>query len=299
MNMYKHNVVALVYDFDGTLTPQPMQEYTIFPEIGIRDGKKFWDEASEEARTTKGEGIVTYMRLMIEKSQAKKYPVTKEKLKSLASKIKYYSGVEKYFKRINNYVKKEFNDEIELRHYIISAGLKEIICGTKIAKYFHKVFASEYYYNEYGAATFPNVIVNDTLKTQFIFRINKGLEKMHENINVHMPSNLRAIPFQNILYIGDGLTDVPCMTVIRKNGGFAIAVYKKRDVGGKNVCKNLLKAERVDFIATADYSETSELDKHIKLLLHNISEGIRYGKASFKQAQKYLKASREGDKNGT
>ncbi|MCK9555036.1 haloacid dehalogenase-like hydrolase [bacterium] len=291
MGKYRHNVIALVYDFDGTLTPQPMQEYTIFPDLGIKDGKKFWKEVSDEAKNTQGEGIVTYMRLMIEKSKAQKYPVTKAKLKKLATQIEYFAGVEKYFQRINKYVKDKFDRDVELRHYIISAGLKEIIEGTKIAKYFHRIFASEYYYDEYGAATFPNVIVNDTLKTQFIFRINKGLEEMHTNINMHMPNSLRAIPFQNILYMGDGLTDVPCMTVIRKNGGFAIAVFKKRDKKGKKVCESLLKAERVDFIASADYSKDSELDKHIKLLLNNILEGIRYGKASFNQAQKYLKSN--------
>jgi len=129
--------------------------------------------------------------------------------------------------------------------------------------------------------------VNDTLKTQFIFRINKGKENLSENINSYMPTALRPIPFQNILYIGDGLTDVPCMTVIRKNGGYAIAVYKSNNSQGKKTCVELLKAERVNFIAKADYRSGTELDRLIKLLLGNIAEGIRYGKASFMQSQKY------------
>ena len=285
---FKHNIIAIVYDFDGTLTPQPMQEYTILPEIGIKNGKSFWDKVNKESAETNGEGIVTYMRLMLEMSNSKHYPVTRERLKKLAAKIHYFPGVENYFKRINSYVKKHFNSDIELRHYIISAGLKEIISGTSLAKYFYKIFASEYYYDEYGAATFPNVIVNDTLKTQFIFRINKGKENLSENINLHMPEHLRPIPFQNILYIGDGLTDVPCMTVIRKNGGHAIAVYNSHNSMGKKTCKELLKAERVDFISQADYRSGSELDNLIKLLLSNIAEGIRYAKESFKQSQKYL-----------
>jgi hypothetical protein len=171
---------------------------------------------------------------------------------------------------------------------VISAGLKEIISGTPIARYFHKIFASEYYYNEYGAAVFPKVIVNDTLKTQFIFRINKGKENLNENINLHMPMSLRPVPFQNILYVGDGLTDVPCMTVIRKNGGYAIAVYKSRDSQGKKTCKELLKAERVDFITQADYKSSSELDYLVKLVLDNMAQGIRYGRESFRQSKKYL-----------
>lgn len=285
---FTHNIIAIVYDFDGTLTPQPMQEYTILPEIGIKNGNKFWDKVNKESSRTEGEGIVTYMRLMLEMSNSKHYPVTRKRLKKLAEKISYFPGVKNYFARINDYVKKQFGGDVELRHYIISAGLKEIISGTSLAKYFYKIFASEYYYDEYGAATFPNVIVNDTLKTQFIFRINKGKENLSENINLHMPEHLRPIPFQNILYIGDGLTDVPCMTVIRKNGGHAIAVYKPHNSMGKKTCTDLLKAGRVDFVSQADYSSGSELDNLIKLLLSNIAEGIRYAKESFKQSQKYL-----------
>jgi len=284
---FKHNVIAVVYDFDGTLTPQPMQEYTILPELGIKDGKRFWKQVNEESARTNGEAIVTYMRLMLEKSKARHFPVTAQRLKELAKKINYFPGVQTYFKRINDYVKKQFGQDVELRHYVISAGLKEIISGTVIAKYLYKVFASEYYYDEYGRATFPNVIVNDTLKTQFIFRINKGKENLNENINLHMPVPLRPIPFQNIMYIGDGLTDVPCMTVIRKNGGYAIAVYKSHSPRGKKICRELLKAERVNFIAKADYKSGTELDRLIKLLLGNIVEGIRYGRESFKQSEKY------------
>jgi len=284
---FKHNIIAVVYDFDGTLTPQPMQEYTVLPEIGIKDGEKFWKQVNEESKRTSGEAIVTYMRLMLEKSKSRQFPVTAQILKELAKKIDYFPGVETYFKRINSYVKERFGKDIELRHYVISSGLKEIIKGASIAKYFYKVFACEYYYNEYGAAVFPNVIVNDTLKTQFIFRINKGKENLSENINLHMPVPLRPIPFQNILYIGDGLTDVPCMTVIRKNGGYAIAVYKSNNSPGKNICRELLKAERVDFIAKADYNSGTELDRLIKLLLGNIVEGIRYGRESFRQSEKY------------
>lgn len=284
---FKHNVIAVVYDFDGTLTPEPMQEYTVLPEIGIKDGKKFWQQVTAESKRTGGEGIVTYMRLMLEKSRLKQFPVTAQNLKKLAKKITYFPGVETYFRRINNYAGSQFGRDVELRHYVISSGLKEIIAGTSIAKYFYKVFASEYFYDEYGAATFPNVIVNDTLKTQFIFRINKGRENLSDNINLHMPIPLRPIPFENILYIGDGLTDVPCMTVIRKNGGWAIAVYKSDKPKGKKTCTQLLKAARVDFIAKADYSKNTELDGLIKLLLGNIVERIRYGRESFRQSEKY------------
>lgn len=284
---FMHNVIALVYDFDGTLTPQPMQEYTVLPQIGIKKGKDFWNAVAEEALQTGGEEIVTYMRLMLEKSKQKHYPVTPTVLKSLARNIQYYPGVAEFFPRISAYVK-TLDAAVELRHYVLSAGLKEIISGTSIAECFYRIFASEYYYNEYGEAVFPKVIVNDTLKTQFIFRINKGKESLHESINLHMPPAVRPVPFQNILYIGDGLTDVPCMTVIRKNGGYAIAVYKPADTKGLKMCKELLKAGRVDFVAQADYRSNKEVDRLVKLLLNNIVEGIRYARESFDQSNKYL-----------
>ncbi|MEN6425266.1 MAG: HAD family hydrolase [Phycisphaerales bacterium] len=285
---FLHNVIAIVYDFDGTLTPQPMQEYTVLPELGIKKGREFWEAVRAEALSTGGEEIVTYMRLMIEMSKAKHYPVTPRVLRSLAKNIQYYRGVAGFFRRISDYVTTRLDSHIELRHYVLSAGLKEIICGASIAKHFYKIFASEYHYNEYDEAVFPKVIVNDTLKTQFIFRINKGKEALHESINLHMPPALRPVPFQNILYIGDGLTDVPCMTVIRKNGGYAIAVYEEENAKALRTCKELLRAGRVDFIAQADYRRNKELDRLVRLLLNNMVEGIRYARESFDQSNRYL-----------
>jgi 2-hydroxy-3-keto-5-methylthiopentenyl-1-phosphate phosphatase len=285
---FRHNVIALVYDFDGTLTPQPMQEYTVLPEIGIRKGKDFWKAVEKEALATGGEEIVTYMRLMIEMSEHRHYPVTPAVLKCLAKNIRYYPGVKGFFERITAYVRTQLDPGVELRHYVISAGLKEILCGASIAGHFYKIFASEYHYDEYNRAVFPKVIVNDTLKTQFIFRINKGREALHESINLHMPPAIRPVPFQNILYIGDGLTDVPCMTVIRKNGGYALAVYEPGNKKGLKTCKELLRAGRVDFIAEADYRKNKELDRLVKLLLNNIVEGIRYARESFDQSNRYL-----------
>jgi 2-hydroxy-3-keto-5-methylthiopentenyl-1-phosphate phosphatase len=285
---FRHNVIALVYDFDGTLTPQPMQEYTLLPEIGIQKGKDFWKAVEKEALATGGEEIITYMRLMIEMSEHRHYPVTPAVLKSLAKNIRYYPGVKGFFERITAYVGTQLDAGVELRHYVISAGLREIICGASIARHFYKIFASEYHYDEYNRAVFPKVIVNDTLKTQFIFRINKGREALHESINLHMPPAIRPIPFQNILYIGDGLTDVPCMTVIRKNGGYALAVYEPGNEKGLKTCKELLRAGRVDFIAEADYRKNKELDRLVKLLLDNIVEGIRYARESFDQSNRYL-----------
>ncbi|MDD5281470.1 MAG: HAD family hydrolase [Candidatus Omnitrophica bacterium] len=284
---FKHNIVAIIYDFDGTLTEKPMQEYTVLPKIGI-PAKKFWDTVNEETKKTKGEQIVTYMRLMLKYADNKDIAIKPADFRKLAKNIKYYPGVEKFFERINKFVDSLSNGKVELRHYIISAGLKEILNGIPFKNKFHNIFASEYHYDKYYHADFPKIIVNDTLKTQFIFRINKGREKMHESINTHMSHLDRAIPFRNMLYIGDGESDVPCMTVIKKEGGYAIAVCKKGSSKGINKAKDLLKAERVDFITRADYSKNSELEKIVKIILRNIVEGITFRKEIFKQYLTYI-----------
>jgi hypothetical protein len=292
---FKHNIIVIAYDFDGTLTPQPMQEYTILPEIGIK-GKKFWNEVKKESKKTRGEEIVTYMRLMLRRSDEKNFPITRKMLGSLADKIKFYAGVTTYFDRINEYVKNKTEGNIRLRHYVISSGLKEILNRVKIKKHFHKIFASEYWYDHYGAAKFPLIVVNDTLKTQFLFRINKGKENLDESINEYMPLIDRPVPFQNILYIGDGLTDVPCMTVTTKQGGYAIAVYKPYSSDGKGICQELLTANRVDMIAKADYSKDTELESAIKIILDTMIQGVYINDMYYHQYIRYLKD--KGDKSG-
>jgi len=288
---FKRNIIAIVYDFDGTLIPQYMQEYTVFPKIGVK-GKKFWGESQKQSEETGGEEIVTYMRLLLEYARRNKYPITRKNLGDLAKNIKFFPGIPKYFERINKYVRTKTNGKIKLRHYIISAGLKEIIEKTAIKGYFHNIFGSEYYYNHSDQAVFPNIIVNDTLKTQFIFRINKGKELLSDSINTYMPISERVIPFQNILYVGDGLTDVPCMAVTRKQGGSAIAVYKSHNHDSISICKQLFEDNRVDFIAPADYSKGSELNTAIKIVLDNIICGIYSDRLIFNQYIKYFERNR-------
>ncbi|MFC1658131.1 HAD family hydrolase [Candidatus Omnitrophota bacterium] len=284
---FKHKILAIVYDFDGTLTPQPMQEYTVLPQIGIT-GRRFWGRVRREKVKTYSDEIATYMRLMIEQCHRREFPLTSAVLSSLAENIRYYRGVRNYFTRINRYVARKTKGRIILRHYIISSGLKEIIEKTTIYRHFYNIFASEYHYDEYGKPDFIKNLINDTMKTQYIFRINKGIENLNKSINNYMPEQKRKIPFQNIIYIGDGITDVPCMTVTKKNGGSAIAVHKGT-TESLRTCTQLLSAERVDFIAKADYNEGSELDRIIKLLLEMKFQGIYYGRQSVTQYNKYIR----------
>lgn len=269
------NIIAIVYDFDGTLCQKPMQEYTVFPHLRITPGN-FWKKVRKENQKIKGEEIITYMMLMLKMADAaelntsKKLRISKQDLGKMAKKIKYFKGVKSFFRRINNYVAKESRNHMTVRHYIISSGLKEILMKASIKKYFKNIFASEYYYDTYRAPKFPKLVVTDTVKTQFLFRINKGKEKITESINDFMPEDKRPIPFNQIIYIGDGMTDVPCMTVTRKNGGCAIAVYEANSRRGKSKCKRLLENARVDLIAEADYTVNSNLDKSLKTILRQI-----------------------------
>ena len=263
---YHRSTLAIVYDFDGTLTPQPMQEYTVLPQLGI-SAAGFWSEVNEEVQRTGGDSMLTYMRLLVEKIEAKKAHLGREDLRQLATGIKYYPGVEDWFERINAYVEQQSDSRVQTRHYIISAGLSEILEGISIKQHFSRIYASQYYFDHHEVARFPTIVINDTAKTQYLFRINKGREQALETINEYMPEDERPVPFQHMLYIGDGLTDVPCMTVVKNYGGFAVAVHKPRNKESIAVSRELVDANRIDFYAPADYREGKTLENRVQKIL--------------------------------
>jgi phosphoserine phosphatase len=273
------NTIALVYDFDGTLSPQPMQEYTVLPKIGANPAE-FWAKVNREARETESDQMLVYMRHIIEALERAQVDVKRADFAAMARRIEYFPGVETWFTRMNAYVKKRSRGQVGVKHYLISAGQKEILDGVSIRRHFKRIYASEYHFNHHGVATFPKFLVTDTLKTQFLFRINKGLENVTESINEHMPEAKRPIPFQNIVYVGDGMTDVPSMALTKKSGGHAVAVYDPRGAG-RATCVKLLDAGRVDFIAPADYRRASKLARRVELLLDAIIAGIAYRREAF------------------
>ena len=270
----KQNKIAIIYDFDGTLTPKSMQEYTLLPKLGI-NSQSFWGNIVKEAKETGGESMMIYMRQLLDHAKSKNIRISKDEFFKMGKDIQYYNGVVEWFKNIDRYVKKISCGEVEIYHYIISAGHMEILEGISIKKHIKKIFASEYYYRG-KVAVFPKIVVTDTTKTQFIFRINKGKEKLSQSINEHMPETDRPIPFDNIIYIGDGMTDVPSMALIKKSGGHSIAVFKKNNKEQIKISKNLYKAQRVDFIAPANYNQNSPLFNKTCLLLDFMVAKIRY-----------------------
>jgi len=281
---FTQNTIGLVYDFDGTLSPESMQDYTVLPKLGIKPAD-FWVEVNRQSKALGEESMLTYMRLICEMANQQNVHIGRNEFKQLGKNVKYFPGVESWFDRINRFVADASNRRIKIRHYIISAGLKEILDGIGIRKHFHNIFASEYHYDHLKAATFPKLLITDTSKTQFLFRINKGKEDITESINSHMRPEDRPIPFANMIYIGDGETDVPSMTVTRQNGGNAIAVFKpgqsQKGKRTQGICRTLLEAGRVNFIVPADYSPNSVLERRVLLLLRSVMARIEYERELF------------------
>jgi 2-hydroxy-3-keto-5-methylthiopentenyl-1-phosphate phosphatase len=283
------NTIALVYDFDGTLSPQPMQEYTVLPKIGVAP-VEFWAMVNREARETESDPMLVYMRHIIEALERVKVDVKREDFAVMARAIEYFPGVATWFGRINAYVRKRSRGQVKVHHYLISAGQKEILDGVSIRRHFKRIYASEYHFNHHGVATFPKLLVTDTMKTQFLFRINKGIEAVTESINEHMPEEDRPIPFQNMIYVGDGMTDVPSMALTKKNGGHTVAVYDTEGDKGRATCVKLLDAGRVDFIAEADFRAASRLTRRVQLLLDAIVADVAYRREAFECRLKNPKA---------
>jgi hypothetical protein len=274
------NTIALVYDFDGTLSPHAMQEYTVLPKAGIEPAA-FWSSVDREADETRSDRMLVYMRRILEVLEGAKVDVKRKDFTAMAGAIEYFPGVPTWFARANAYVRRRSRGKVKLRHYLISAGQKEILDGVSIRRHFKRIYASEYHFNHHGVATFPKFLVTDTLKTQFLFRINKGVEDVTESINEHMPEADRPIPFPNMIYVGDGMTDVPSMALTKKNGGHTVAVYDPASAKARATCVKLLDAERVDFVAEADFRSASKLSRRVELLLDAIIADIAYRREAY------------------
>ncbi|HYD14765.1 MAG TPA: HAD family hydrolase [Hyphomicrobium sp.] len=271
---FDKKTIALVYDFDGTLSPRPMQEYSFLPQLGIEPAA-FWAECGRVAREQGADPLITYMHLMYKKAKEKGLRIDRADLVKQGADVELFPGVTEWFDAIAEYIKiRAESSGVELRHYLVSSGLTEIIEGTKIRRHFHNVFASEYWFDPYELP-YPKRVITDTSKTQYLFRINKGIEDLGESINAHMAEDLRPIPFRNMIYFGDGETDVPSMALMRKSGGHAIAVHPEEKGRGFDTCVDLFRAGRVDFYAAADYRRGSDLFKRTCLLLDRILADIR------------------------
>lgn len=258
--MRKRPVIAIMYDFDNTLCPGEMQSYTFMPAVGTTPDV-FWREADELGEREGMDPNLAYMYLMLEKAKEKGIKPTRDWLVGLGAGVPLYPGLTKWFERFDDYAAEK---RCTIEHYVISSGLKEMIEGTNIYKCFSRVYACEYMYGKDGVAIWPKSVVNYTTKTQFLFRISKGAFELSDNdvVNKHVPEMYKHASFRNMIYIGDGSTDIPCMQLVRSRGGESIAVYP--DSKNKSIARMLLKEDRVSFMEKADYSANSQLDKTVK-----------------------------------
>lgn len=258
-------VVALLYDFDKTLGTTDMMDYEFIPCLGFTPNE-FWKEANGLAVTKGMDGVLAYMYYMKDVSEKINKRFTREELVNLGKGIEFFKGVRRWFKRINKYGE---SLGLTVEHYVISSGLKEIIEGTAIAKEFKGIFASEFMYDDNGYPIWPKLSVNYTNKTQFVYRINKGVLDISNDsdLNASTPEDQRRVKFTNMIYIGDGLTDVPCMKLVKSSGGTSIALYNRHKT---EVAKDMLEHERVDFAFDADYSEGSDLD----IIMHRLLDKL-------------------------
>lgn len=261
-------IIAIVYDFDKTLCDQDMQNYSFIPHLDMTPDE-FWGEIGEFQEKENMEGILSYLYMMVKKSKEKGIPISKDYLKSLGKDVHLYPGVKEWFARIN-----QFGQEngVIVEHYIISSGIKDIIEGTEIANEFKAIYACDFYYDENGDVVWPKIAINFTLKTQYMYKINKGIKDITDAEEVNKKTKVKRVPFQNMIYIGDGLTDIPCMTMLKKQGGRSIGLYTNKTLD--NVQQFLLD-ERINFICKANYSENSKLDKIVKLIISSCALNTR------------------------
>ena len=258
--------IGILYDFDKTLCTTDMQEYDFIKNLGMQSSE-FWGEAAELTQTHEVEKILSYMLVMIRECKKRGIPLTREYLTQCGKNVVLFDGVLSWFDRIN-----EFGEQmgVNIEHYIISSGTYEIIEGTPIAKYFKRIYACRYMYDENGEAVWPALAINYTLKTQYIYRISKGILDVTDDYNLNrlQDESLRRIAYHNMIYIGDGMTDIPCMKMVKQKGGKSIAVFAE---GKSEAVRPLVDDDRINYVCTSDYSEGSTLETIVKLMIENMA----------------------------
>ena len=256
--------VALMYDFDKTLSTHDMLDYGFIPRLGYTPDD-FWDKSARLAREGQMDRVLCYMYLMMQEAKAQGQPIRRETLHQLGEEVQFFEGVSGWFDRINELGR---HLHLQVDHYIISSGLREIIMGTDIARHFRMVYACDYLYDEQGNAQWPATVVNYTGKTQYLFRINKGVLDVSNDLDLNRftPEDERPVPFHNMIFFGDGMTDIPIMRLTKRGGGRSIAVYTQREDA-----LPLYQQGRVDFIAPADYRQGSSLDSYVTDALRDMS----------------------------
>jgi len=258
----RHVPLAIAYDFDGTLAPGNMQEHQFLPDIGMTP-PEFWYEVKKLTKAHQADEVLIYMNLMLEKARAKHAPVRREDFKRRGKDLELFEGVVDWFDRINQYGKEH---AVRVEHYLVSSGNAEIFAGTSVSSKFAQVYASKFFFDENGVAIWPALAVNYTTKTQYLFRINKGAHDLSDSskVNEFVEKKNRPIPFENMIYVGDGATDIPSFRLVKEQGGLSLAVYPPNRRGAKGKATKYMQDGRVHCVVPAIYSDGSEIDRVVK-----------------------------------
>ena len=262
--MAKQPIIGIMYDFDKTLSTTDMQNYDFIPNLGMTP-EEFWGSTTEFTNEHGVERILSYMYMMIAKAKEKGIKITRQYLNECGKNIKFYPGVTTWFNRINEYGESK---GVKVEHYLVSSGTMEIVEGCAIYPSFTKAWGCEYYYNKDGEPVWPKLAINYTQKTQFYFRISKGVVDVKDDNSVNEKTPDRRIPYRNIIYMGDGMTDVACMTLVKHNEGTSIAIYPEKE---SDKVRSLYTDGRCNFICRADYTAGSDLEKVIKLIIDKVA----------------------------
>lgn len=260
-------IVAICYDFDKTLSPKDMQDYSLLPKLNC-SATEFWPQSNALAREQGMDKILSYMHLIITKARAKDVRITQKDFRAMGKEIELFRGVDTWFDRIDAIAE---SLRVNVEHYIISAGLKEIVEGTPIARYFTEIYASSFVYSKYGEPIWPRQVVNYTTKTQYLFRISKNCLDLgdEDSVNEYIGDDERRIPFRNFIYIGDSETDIPAMKIVKNGGGTSIGVYNAES-GSLDRVRKLLEQKRIDYLLPADYGQGSRLERVVSDIIRKI-----------------------------
>lgn len=269
--------MACIYDFDGTLAEGDMQEYDLVPKLGVAPAE-FWRMSEEIKLKHNVDGILAYMYLIIKMAREKNIPITRKDFAAYSRNIRFFPGVDSWFSRISAYAA---DQGVEVSHFIISSGIKEMIDGTSIAGNFKAIFASCYMYDDNGNPIWPARAVNYTNKTQYIFRLNKGVldETDDASVNNYQPRSNRPMPFKNMIYFGDGATDIPCMRLIKNFGGHAVMVFDKNKKGSREMALDYLQKDRISLAAPNDYSAGGKLEEGTRLIIDKVASRSKFDQA--------------------
>lgn len=272
-------VLAICYDFDKTLSPDDMQAQGYIQSVNLNT-KDFWSQSNQLAEENDMDQNLAYMYKMIKEAEGN-LVFNRKNLMDYGANVALFPGVADWFERICNYGK---DKEVIVEHYVISSGLKEMIEGTIVAQkgWFKKIYASSFYYNDRGVAVWPSQVVNYTNKTQFLFRIEKGvLDVNDQGVNEYFPPEDIRVPFRNMVYIGDSDTDIPCMKLVNTYGGHSIGVFNP-DTNDKKKVYKMLNDNRIKYFAPANYTENSELDLLVKSIIDRTAANEKLESIYFK-----------------